>query len=45
MSLEAYGKTFLRRIGADPAVLKTIDRYMDFEGYSEQAMKFGGLAR
>lgn len=34
MNPEAYGMVALRRIGADPAVMNAIDRYMDFEGYS-----------
>lgn len=33
MNPEAYGMAALRRIGADPAVMNAIDRYMDFEGY------------
>ena len=45
MNMEAYGKASLRRIGADQAVLKAIDRFMDFEGYGEEAMERDGVMR
>lgn len=45
MDLKAYGKASLRRIGADRAVLKAVDRYMDFEGYGEEAMERDGVMR
>ena len=45
MNLEAYGKASLRQIGADQAVLKAIDRFMDFEGYGEEAMERDGVMR
>ena len=45
MNMEAYGEASLRRIGADQAVLKAIDRFMDFEGYGEEAMERDGVMR
>lgn len=45
MNPEAYGMAALRRIGADPAVMNAIDRYMDFEGYGEDAMEKDGVMR
>ena len=45
VDLEAYGKASLRRIGADQAVLKAIGRFMDFEGYGEEAMERDGVMR
>ena len=45
MNLEAYGKASLRQIGADKAVLKAIDRFMDFAGYGEEAMERDGVMK
>ena len=45
VDLEAYGKASLRRIGADQAVLKAMGRFMDFEGYGEEAMERDGVIR
>lgn len=43
--LEAYGKTVLRRIGADDELIDTIDGYMDFEKLGENAMVDDGVRR
>ena len=43
--LEAYGKTVLRRIGADDELIDTIDGYMDFEKLGEDAMVDDGVRR
>ena len=42
---EDYGKASLRQIGADKAVLKAIDRFMDFAGYGEEAMERDGVMK
>lgn len=38
-----YGQSVLRRIGADDEIISTIDGYMDFEKFGEDAMVEDGV--
>lgn len=42
---EEYGKSVLRRIGADDEIIDTIDGYMDFASLGEASMEEDGVRR